>query len=101
MKLKIKTIIMVKVRIHAFVSGRVQHVFFRANTKSIAQRLGLTGWVRNLSDGRVEVVAEGEEKNIDKLVDYLHKGPIIARVDEVDVKKGKYTGEFSGFEVRY
>jgi len=92
---------MSKVRIHAFVSGRVQHVFFRANTRNTAQRLGLIGWVRNLPDGKVEVVAEGEEKNIDKLVDYLHKGPVIARVDGVDVKKEKYTGEFSGFEIRY
>lgn len=92
---------MPKVRVHAVISGRVQGVFYRANTKKVADKLGLTGWVRNLPDGRVEVVAEGERQVIDKLINYLHKGPMIAKVNRVDFDIKKFTGEFSEFEVRY
>lgn len=92
---------MPKVRVHAFVSGRVQGIFFRANTKKVAEKLGVKGWVRNLPDGRVEVVAEGEANAVDRLVAYLRKGPMLARVEDVDVKKENYTGEFSEFEIRY
>ena len=92
---------MVKVRIHALVSGRVTGVFFRVNTRQVAQKLKLTGYVRNTSDGRVEVVAEGEEDNINKLVDYLHKGSGLARVDKADVKEEEYSGEFPGFEIKF
>ena len=88
-------------RVHAFVSGRVQGVNFRYHTRNVAQKLNLTGWVRNLLGGMVEVVAEGETKSVDKLVVYLRKGPMLSRVDDVDVKKKKYTGEFSEFEIRY
>lgn len=92
---------MPKVRVHALVSGRVQGIFYRANTKNVAKKLSLTGWVRNLPDGRVEVIAEGEEKNIDKLVKFLGRGPFLARVDNLDIKRDKYTGEFIDFEIRY
>ncbi|MHA1743119.1 MAG: acylphosphatase [Candidatus Heimdallarchaeota archaeon] len=84
-------------RIHAFVSGRVQGVNFRWSTKSFAERFGITGFAKNLSDGRVEVVAEGDEKSIDSLIDFLGKGSIFSRVERVEVKEEKFKGEFSEF----
>ncbi len=92
---------MSKVRIHAFVSGRVQGVNFRYYTDSVAQRLHLTGWVRNLSDRRVEIIAEGKEEDINKLINFLKKGSLLARVDNLDIKKEKYTGKFLDFDIRY
>ena len=92
---------MMKLRIHAFVSGRVQGVFFRAHTKHVAQSLNLTGWVRNLPDGRVEVVAEGEEKSINKLIEFLKRGPPLARVDKLEIEKEEWSGEFIDFDIRY
>jgi acylphosphatase len=65
------------------VSGRVQGVAFRATTQERARTLGLVGWVRNLTDGGVEVVAQGEESALDELVAWCHRGPRAARVDEV------------------
>lgn len=88
-------------RVHILVSGRVQGVFFRANTQEVAQRLGLSGYVRNLPDGRVEVVAEGEEGALRKLLEWCHEGPPLARVERVEVRWENPTGEFSGFHIRY
>ena len=88
-------------RVYITVAGRVQGVFFRANTREVAQRLGLSGYVRNLPDGRVEVVAEGEEEALRKLVDWCHEGPPLARVERVEVRWENPTGEFSGFHIRY
>jgi len=90
-----------KSRIHAYVSGRVQGVFFRYNTRKLAKKLGLTGWVRNLPDGRVEVVAEGDDEKLQLLIKFLHKGPSMARVEKVEVKKEEYTGEFDDFIILY
>lgn len=92
---------MPKVRVHAFVSGRVQGINFRYHTRNAAQRLNLTGWVRNLSDGRVEVVAEGEEEKVNRLVKFLKKGPLMARIDNTDIKRERYTSEFPDFRIRY
>ncbi|MDI6639363.1 MAG: acylphosphatase, partial [Methanocellales archaeon] len=64
-----------KSRVHAFVSGRVQGVFFRSFTRSEATSLGIHGWVRNLRDGRVEVLAEGEKSALDELLGRLREGP--------------------------
>ena len=72
--------------IHAWVSGQVQGVFYRHSTREVAQRLGITGWVRNLSDGRVDLVACGPTEAIDKLVRWLHRGPPNALVTEVKVR---------------
>ncbi|NOX44437.1 MAG: acylphosphatase [Caldiserica bacterium] len=88
-------------RVHITVSGRVQGVFFRANTQEVAQRLGLSGYVRNLPDGRVEVVAEGAEEALRKLIEWCHEGPPLARVERVEVRWENPTGEFSGFHIRY
>jgi len=91
---------MVKDRVHVFVSGNVQGVFFRQKTKRQAESLGVNGWVRNLPDGRVEAVFEGEEEAVKKLVEYCHYGPSSAKVTGVDVAWELYRGEFSGFETR-
>ena len=88
-------------RVHLFISGRVQGVFFRSNTQDEARALGLTGLVRNLPDGRVEVVAEGEEEDLKELIKWCHKGPPGARVREVEVNWERFTGEFDQFQIRY
>lgn len=90
-----------KVRIHAFVSGFVQDISFRSNTKRVAESLEINGWVRNLTDGRVEVVAEGKKENIEKLIQFLKRGPVGSRVENVEIKTGKCKGEFKGFKVVY
>ncbi len=88
-------------RIHAFVSGRVQGVFFRWETEKFASKLGLKGWAKNLRDGRVEVIAEGEEDKLKELIKYLHKGPTYARVTKVEVNWEKFRNEFDKFFVNY
>lgn len=72
-----------KVCIHCFVSGKVQGVWFRASTQEQARQLGLTGWARNLPDGRVEVVACGEREKIHALHEWLKQGPELANVTDV------------------
>jgi len=89
-----------KRRVHLFVSGRVQGVFFRAHTRDLARSLGLSGFVRNLPDGRVEIVAEGEEKALEKLVSFARQGPPLAQVTGVEVRWEAPTGEFPGFSIR-
>jgi acylphosphatase len=86
--------------LQAVVRGRVQGVFFRAFVEGEAEQLHLTGWVRNLPGGGVEVKAEGEKSGLEKLVGYLKKGPPAARVDNVKVEWGDYSGGFSGFRIR-
>lgn len=88
-------------RIHLFICGIVQGVFFRAHTRDIARKLNLTGWVKNLPDGRVEVVAEGPQSALQNLIDWCRKGPPGARVDNIEVNWEDYTGDFKGFEIRY
>ncbi len=87
-------------RVHVFVSGKVQGVFFRSNTRDKAEELNLKGWVRNLADGRVEAVFEGEERNVEKMVEWCSKGPEYARVEDVEVISEPYKGEFNGFALR-
>ena len=74
---------MKEITLHAFVSGRVQGVWFRQSTKEQALSLGLKGWVRNLNDGRVEVLAAGEEKAVRQIEAWLAQGPELANVAEV------------------
>ena len=88
-------------RAHIYVSGRVQGVFFRDHTRRWASSLGLTGWVRNLSDGRVEVTAEGDKERIETLISKLKEGPPLARVDKVEVKWEDYRGEFEDFRITW
>ena len=83
-----------------FISGKVQGVGFRAFTQEQAQRLKLTGFVRNLADGRVELVAEGAAGGIEKLIEQVKHGPPSARVDGFDCKDETLGGEFERFEVK-
>lgn len=84
---------------HFLVSGYVQGVFYRAASESIARRLDLTGWVRNLPDGRVEVVACGEETKLKELEQWLWQGPPRARVEQV-VSANAEPQTFADFSVR-
>lgn len=86
-------------RVSVIVTGRVQGVFYRATAMQTAQRLGLTGWVRNLPDGGVEAVAEGPRESVRDFVDWCGMGPPSARVDSVDERWGEATGEFQTFRV--
>ncbi|MFQ6085883.1 MAG: acylphosphatase [Candidatus Bathyarchaeia archaeon] len=90
-----------KVRAHVLISGRVQGVFFRSETEYEANRLGVKGWVRNLRDGRVEAVFEGEKGKIEKLIRFCRRGPPGARVTDVEVSWEKYRSEFEDFRIRY
>lgn len=90
-----------KVRAHVFVSGWVQAVFFRSETRREARKRGVEGWVRNLRDGRVEAVFEGDEDVVKELIEFCRQGPPSARVTHLDVKWENYTGEFKDFRVRY
>ena len=92
---------MVQKRIHIFVTGRVQGVFFRQSTRVMAIKNNVNGWVCNLDDGRVEIVVEGEESNINDLVDWCKTGPANSRVDDFELSEENYTDEFENFEVRY
>ncbi len=88
-------------RAHVIITGKVQGVFFRASTQDEALRLGLKGWVRNLPNGSVEAVFEGDKKAIEKIISWCHEGPPWARVQEVKVKWEPYQGEFERFSIIY
>ena len=87
-------------RVHVRVSGRVQGVYYRQSTQREAVGRRLTGWVRNLPDGRVELVAEGPSGLVAELVQWLHRGPAAARVDEVEISEMAPTGAAGPFDVR-
>ena len=87
-------------RIRLIVKGRVQGVYFRASTVQCARHLGLTGWVMNRYDGSVEMVAEGRPDGIEEFIVWCRQGPPGARVDEVDLQRQDFRGEFSGFRIK-
>jgi acylphosphatase len=87
------------IRARILVSGKVQGVYYRQTTKEVAQRNELTGWVRNLADGRVEAVFEGDESSVNKTIEWCRIGPTNARVQAVDVSFEDYSGEFSDFDI--
>jgi acylphosphatase len=88
-------------RIHVYIRGRVQGVFFRAETQKTAKSNGLTGWVRNMPDGRVEALFEGEDESMNKMLKWCHIGPPAARVEEVIITEEPYTSEFRDFSIIY
>ena len=90
-----------KVKAHVLISGRVQGVFFRMETKRVAENYGVFGWVRNLSDGKVEAVFEGNKESVDAMLKWCDKGPAHAKVDRVDVRWQDCSGEFEGFDITY
>ncbi len=87
-------------RLHIIISGTVQGVFYRANTKEQADRLGVTGWVRNICDGNVEIVAEGEREKLEQLLDWCWHGPVDAKVSDLEYGWLEDKKEFRFFEVR-
>lgn len=89
------------VRIHARVEGRVQGVFFRDCTVQEADRLGLSGWVRNLADGAVESEIQGEETEVVRLVQWLHQGSPMSQVARVVTRPCQALAKENGFRVRY
>lgn len=90
-----------RVRAHVFVSGFVQGIFFRYETRKMAYRRNVTGWVRNLSDGRVEAVFEGEKRDVDEMIAFCRRGPEGAVIKDVEISWEEPTGEFRGFQIRY
>lgn len=88
-----------RIRAHVFVSGRVQGVFYRANTRDTARDRSVDGWVRNLEDGGVEAVFEGPRGTVEGMVEWCHTGSPSALVTDVDVEYGEPEGE-SGFTIR-
>jgi acylphosphatase len=88
-----------KTRAHVFIRGKVQGVYFRQNTKQVATKHRVTGWVRNLLDGRVEAVFEGDMSNVSEVIEWCYIGPPNSRVDDVDVRFEKYMGEFASFTI--
>ncbi|WP_336344397.1 acylphosphatase [Halalkalicoccus ordinarius] len=88
-----------RTRAHAFVTGRVQGVYYRASTRDAARERGVDGWVRNLEDGRVEAVFEGPREAVESMVEWCHEGSPAAEVEDVEAEFGDPQDE-DGFEIR-
>ena len=88
-------------RIRIFVTGKVQGVFFRQSLKVMAKKNNIFGWVKNLTDGRVEAILEGDEEQLGRLLEWAHRGPANARVEDVEICNEEFTNEFSKFDVLY
>ena len=91
----------VEVRAHVFIGGKVQGVFFRSETKRMADSLDLKGWVRNLPDNKVEAVFEGRGELVDTMIEFCRIGPMDARVTHFTIVWERFVGEFRDFEIRY
>ncbi|MCK4485775.1 MAG: acylphosphatase [Desulfobacterales bacterium] len=92
---------MKKVRAHVIIDGRVQGVCFRMDTRRAALERSVKGWVRNLRDGRVSAVFEGEENDVKSMLEWCEIGPPLARIGRVAVEWEPYTGEFDSFEITF
>ena len=92
---------MKKVRAHVVIDGRVQGVCFRLDTRRAALKRNVKGWVRNLPDGRVEAVFEGEESDVKSIMKWCESGPPLARVGKVSVEWEPYTGKLDSFEITF
>jgi len=90
-----------KRRVNVIVSGIVQGVNFRRYTQLTARQLGVNGWVRNLPDGRVEGCFEGDAEAVGSLLDWCRSGPPSGRVDNLEIREGSFTAEFSDFSIIY
>lgn len=88
-------------RLRLIATGRVQGIFYRSNTKKHADHLGLTGFVKNLPDGTVEIVAEGSEEKLKELLKWCRHGPMLAHVDDIDVFWERSSGEYEAFSIEY
>ncbi len=85
--------------VHVYVSGKVQGVFYRANTKNKANELGINGWIKNRKDGRVEAFFEGEDEKVQQMISWCWKGSPIAEVDDVMVEVSK-SQNLQSFEIK-
>ena len=92
---------MAKKQVQVTIKGHVQGVFFRGNTRDRANRMGIEGWVKNQANGDVKAVFEGDEELLEDMIDWCHKGPPMARVDEVKTTWKEATGDFEEFRVKY
>lgn len=88
-------------RLHVYISGRVQGVFFREDTRHTAAEFNITGWVRNMDDGRVEAVFEGEDSDVEKIIAWCKVGPPSSRVENVTTTEEQYTGSFQDFNIKH
>jgi len=88
-----------KARAHVYVSGRVQGVFFRDSLRRLARNLDVTGWARNLHDGRVETTLEGEKANVEKAIEFCRRGPPGAYVLGLEIKWEEWRGDFTEFQI--
>lgn len=86
---------------HMIISGKVQGVFFRANTREKAKQLGLVGYVMNLSNGKVETVAQGPEDKLNELVEFCQHGQTSAEVDSIELKESEPKEKYTNFEIRF
>ncbi len=86
--------------VHVYIKGKVQGVWFRATTREQAEKLGINGWVRNMNDGRVEALFEGQAENVDKIVDWCHQGSPLANVKDVKVQELEKPVGCSDFKVK-
>ena len=87
-------------RFHLLISGRVQGVLFRKSAREKALELGVTGWAKNVLDGKVEIMVEGPKEKVEEFIGWAQKGPSFARVDGVEVAEEEVKGEFEGFVAR-
>ena len=88
-------------RVHLLVSGKVQGVFFRQALKVVAKKNNVSGWVRNLKDGRVEAILEGDNKSVNSVIEWTSIGPANSHIDDIEVINEEFKNEFSTFEVLY
>ena len=88
-----------KKRVHVWIEGRVQGVFFRAYMRDAAKKEGVRGWVRNTPDGRIEAIMEGEADAVDRMIQWCHRGSPLSRVDDVIVEEELFKDEFSDFVI--
>ena len=87
------------IRVHLLISGRVQGVYFRKHTQDTSRENNVYGWVKNLVNGDVECILEGVKSNVDKVIIWCHQGPPNSRVDNVEIKNEKFTGDFTDFKI--
>ncbi|SPJ16072.1 Acylphosphatase [Syntrophobacter sp. SbD2] len=92
---------MKKRRVHVWITGRVQGVFFRAYTRDAAQLIGVTGWVRNLPDGRVEAVFEGGSDKVERMIEWCREGSPMSRIERVDLLDEVYIGDFDELAITH
>ena len=91
----------VKKRVHVFYAGRVQGVGFRATAEEVAKRFGVVGWIKNLRDGRVELLAEADETTLERFLDAIRTGPMKNFINDVDIAWSSASDTFDEFEIRY